>query len=380
MILHAPKGGGVKALKRKEYKMIHPFHRDFYNTVKDAIFGNSVSFLMGPWKCGKTVCLRQIYEELGNSEYVDFKTVASNDDKTLEVFGRIFQAIKSNEDRVFLLDGITHIDYADFQIKELARIFDDYSNDKTKIVIAGSQSVALNAWANHAFGKDAGYIYVDFLTYTEFMKYKGVEEDSTQISNAFLYDSAAFHNITSLKEYLTRCIEETIISNEHAMEYIFNNDVFLIEDKIDFLIGICYQALFPLLNKTLSGIDQIRQVLQTGYAAIQDMDIKTMKQALIFLKRCGLITISPITEDNENVPNIYRDLISDYSKINYSNELFHGYTIDVTHPLFYVLILKEILKEDMPEAFPDPVVKRIMDYHYCRANFGSEDFHTKEGI
>ncbi len=325
------------------------FHRDFYNTVKDSVLKNSVSFLLGPLKCGKSVCLRQIHEELGNSEYVDLKTVASGDeDKPLEVFDRIFQAIKRNEDLVFLLDGITHVDYADIQIKELARLFDDYSNDKTKIVISGSQSVALNTWANRAFGKDAGYIYAGFLKYTEFMKYKGVEEDSTQMFNAFLYDSAVFHNISSLKEYLTRCIKETNISNEHSMEYIFNNDVFLIEDKIDFLIGICNQALFPLLNEPLSGIDQIRQVLQTGYAAIQNMDTKTLKQALIFLQRCGLITISPLTEDT----NIYRDLNSDNSKINYNQELFHSYTINVAHPMFYVLILKELLRDDMPKELP----------------------------
>ena len=184
--------------------MQFPFHRDFYNTVKDAIFGNSVSFLMGPWKCGKTVCLRQVCEEFGNSEYVDFTTFSSDDecasfDEQLKVFDRIFQAVEKNENRIFLLDGITYVTYADCQIKELARIFDDYSNNKTQIVFTGSQSVALNAWANRAFGEDAGYIYAELLTYSEFIRYKGLEEDSAQTFNSFLYDSAAFHNITSLK-------------------------------------------------------------------------------------------------------------------------------------------------------------------------------------
>ena len=32
-------------------------------------------------------------------------------------------------------------------------------------------------------------------------------------------------------------------------------------------------------------------------------------------------------------------------------------------PMFYVLILKEILKEDMPEKLPDPVAKSIMEFH-----------------
>lgn len=32
-------------------------------------------------------------------------------------------------------------------------------------------------------------------------------------------------------------------------------------------------------------------------------------------------------------------------------------------PMCYVLILKEILKEDMPEKLPDPVAKSIMEFH-----------------
>ena len=369
--------------------MQFPFHRDFYNTVKDAIFSNSVSFLMGPWKCGKTVCLRQICEEFRNSEYVDFKTFASGDerasfDKQLKFFDRIFQAVK-NEDRIFLLDGITYVTYADCHIKDLAIHLDDYSNVKTKIVFTGSQSVALNAWANRAFGEDAGYIYAELLTYSEFIRYKGLEEDSAQTFNAFLYDSAAFHKITSLKEYLKSCIEETNIANEYAMEVIFDNDVFLIEDKIEFLVDICYQTLFPLLKEgntqifiddsifqnpivkslceSCKGVEKIGQALLAGYSSIQNMDIKPLKQALIFLKRCGLITISPINDDKENAPKLYQDFYSDYSKINYSKELFHSYTVNVTHPMLYVLILKEILKEDMPEELPAPVAISIMEFH-----------------
>ena len=270
------------------------FHRDFYNMVRDTILRNSVSFLLGPLKCGKSVCLRQIHDEIGNSEYVDLKKDACGDlYKQLEVFDRIFQAIKSNEDRLFLLDEITYVINVEFQIKEMARIFDDYSNNKTKNVITGSQSVALNAWANRAFGIDAGYIDAGFLTYTEFLRYKGLKEISAQTFNAFLYDSVAFHNITSLKEYLTRCIEETYISNDHTTEYIFDNDIFLIEDKIDLLVDLCSQALFPLVNKHI--------------------DKKNLEQALIFLNQCGLITNSPKT---------------------------HTY-INVTHPMIYGLILNE---------------------------------------
>ncbi len=314
--------------------MQFPFHRDFYNIVRDSVLSNSVSFILGPWKCGKTVCLRHLCEEFGNSEYVDFKTVASvGEYETLKVFDKIFQAVENNEDRVFLLDGITYDAYAERQIKQLAMVLDDCGNARTKIVFTGSQSVALKAWANRAFGEDAGYIYADFLTYAEFIRYKGFKETSARTFNAFLYDSAAFHNITSLKEYLTRCIEETNISNEHTMECIFDNDVYLIEDKIKLLVNICYQTLFFLLcdenaqlyiddnnfQKFIAGssrkfsrrIEKIGQALLDGYVSIQNTDVKTLKQALVFLKKCGLISISPITEDIERVPNIYRDLFSD---------------------------------------------------------------------
>ena len=40
--------------------MGYKFKRDIYRDIKMSIVNNVVTFLLGPRKCGKTICLKQI--------------------------------------------------------------------------------------------------------------------------------------------------------------------------------------------------------------------------------------------------------------------------------------------------------------------------------
>ena len=54
--------------------MFYDFYRDFYFLVADSIKNNSVTFLLGTRKCGKTVCLHQLNKNGEHTKYIDFKT------------------------------------------------------------------------------------------------------------------------------------------------------------------------------------------------------------------------------------------------------------------------------------------------------------------
>ena len=135
---------------------------------------------------------------------------------------------------------------------QMIKSFTEINNTKTKLVFTGSQSVALNAWADRAFAGNASKISVDFLTYSEFLRYKGLVEHTPETYNQFLYEVADFYKFTSLENYLQGCIEETIVSNNKASNYIFDNECDLIQDKVDLLINICYQTMFTLHNNVTS--------------------------------------------------------------------------------------------------------------------------------
>lgn len=383
--------------------MKYEFHRDFYNLMLDSIDNNSVTFLLGTRKCGKTVCLHQLHDAIPNSQYIDFKTIPNLPDK-IDIFRNILDSIKNDKKMTYLLDEITYVPDAEARICEIAGKFSEFHNMKTKVVFTGSQSVALNSWADRAFAGNAGKISVDFLTYPEFLRYKGLNEITPDTYNQFLYEVSDFYKFNSIEDYLKGCMEETVISNTNATNYLFDNDCDLIYDKSDLLVNLCYQTMFTLHNHVnvetffkdnklrdsiigtfhetcrQIGNDAIASKIESSfigsYNSIKTQDTDTLKQALVFLKKCGLITITSVTRDLENVPDTYRSFRLDKTDVNSKKDLFKKYNITINHPMFYVQILKDVLKEDMPEQLPKNVLGSIMECHARGLLPQGFEFHT----
>lgn len=376
--------------KEKEIFMGYIFRRDFYNQMIESINNNSVTFLLGTRKCGKTVCLSQLYETLPYSRYVDFKTIADFSDK-VDVFRDILDSINENEKIVYLLDEVTYVPNVDARICEIASALTFSNNTNTKIVFTGSQLLALNTWADRAFAGNVGKVSVDFLTYSEFLRYKGLTEISPNTYSQFLYEVADFCKFKSLEDYLKGCMEETIISNANTSNYIFDNDCDLIKDNEDVLVNLCYQTMFTLHNHvtvdTFFKNDKLRDTIvgtfhETckkignesiaakieksfvgSYNHIASQDMNLLKQAFVFLKKCGLITITPVTRDLHSVPDVYYGLKTDESDVNCKKDLFKKFNITINHPMFYVQILKDVLGEDMPLQLPGSILGSIVECH-----------------
>lgn len=371
--------------------MEYIFRRDFYDLMIESIEKNTVTFLLGTRKSGKTVCLKQLKRNLSSAVYIDFKAIPKEADK-YRVFNDIENAIRNDAECIFLLDEITYVPHVESVIAEIAGMLAEGENVNTKIVFTGSQSVALNTWSNRAFAGNVGKVYVDFLTYSEFLRFKGISEISPDTYNQFLYESADFYKFNSLKEYLTGCLEETIISNVNTSNYIYNNDTYYIENNVDILINICYQTLFTLHNHVSvksffqdnklekdivryfrsilleAELDQsiserISASFIGNYNNIKSQNINLIKQAFVFLKQCGLITITPVANSIDNVPNVYNELCAEDSNINIKDQLFRRFNITINHPMFYVQILKDILKEDLPKQLPGPLLGSIVECH-----------------
>lgn len=369
--------------------MKYSFFRDFFYDVKSSIEKNAVTFILGPRKCGKTVCLKQLDEVIKNTEYIDFKHMDENERQ--ENIRRIRSSVFNKESKLYLLDEITYLSAPELFIYQIADWYTDVENSTTKIVIAGSQSVALETWANRAYAGNAGKIKADFLTYSEFLRYKGIKEISAETYNKFLYETSEFYNIGSLKDYLSGCIDETIISNANSSNYIQNNDCELIQNDLHFLVNVCYQTLFTLHNqasvtsffrdnKLADSIinyfrdvcneleqkdiaDRIQKSFIGSYSTIKSKDIETLKQALTFLRKCDLIRITPVSNDIWNVPDVVRDIQSGDRGIGYKAQIFKDYNITIKYPMFYIQILKDILNEDMPAKLPKQLLGSIVECH-----------------
>lgn len=368
----------------------YPFKRDFYEDVVKSIQKNDATFVLGPRRCGKTVCLTQIRDAYENTEYVDFKEIPEEDGR--DILLKIQKSIEKDEDKVYLLDEITYAPNPEKAICRIAHLFTENASENTKVVFSGSQSLALDKWGHIAFSGGAGFVRTNFISYAEWMRYKGINSPSKESYEKFLYDVPKFCKITTMEEYLQSCLDETIVSNNKTSNYLHGNDCELL--TTDVLLSICYTTLFTLHNhvsdvtfakggrlrlkddishyfgevcKELNLDRRISSSFVEKYDKLQKTDWRTMEQAFLFLRNCGLITITRITNDLEDARDIGRDFrmiaYGKDSETDFKGGMFRDFNMCIKYPAFYVAILKDILGEDMPDHLPNDLLGSIVECH-----------------
>lgn len=152
--------------------MEYSFKRDFYEMLIKEINKKFVIFLCGPVKSGKTICLKQVQHDFPNAFYYSSKDIDEN------LLNKIKDDIRNYKEHIFLLDDIADVPNAEFLIYDLACEFTYTNNMVTKVVFAGNQYPALYLWGCRSFAGQQGNVYADFLTYHEYLRWKG----STDIS------------------------------------------------------------------------------------------------------------------------------------------------------------------------------------------------------
>ncbi len=165
--------------------------------------------------------MKQLATELPNAEYYDIKSLG--EDAAMILIDKIMNSIKANEKKTFLVDEATYFASPETTIAKIANRFTGCKNTNTRIVFTGSQSIALEAWANRAFAGNAQFVYADFLSYPEWLAYKGIDEVSEKTYNQFILGIREFYSdFVSLDQYLKGCLEETRISNLRSRNIILN--------------------------------------------------------------------------------------------------------------------------------------------------------------
>ncbi len=368
----------------------YKFKRNFYYAVEKSTQESSVTFLLGARKTGKTVCMKQLASQLEGAEYYDVK--AMGEDDHVDLIDKITDSIRANEKRIFLIDETTYLLLPEKMIAKIANAYTDCKNTNTKVVFTGSQSVALEAWASRSFAGNAMFIYADFLSYPEWLAFQGINEVSEKTYNDYILGTREFYgDFVSLDTYLKGCLEETVQSNHKTSNIILNNNC----DSLDVqtLKNILYSALIAqadrpslqnffdkdcLLRKIrfflkdayqAAGSDTVRQKIDdifsqriTGYSST---DFETLKQGFVFLQKCGLVTLTYVSDETHNFENIIdvgKDLCRlDKNKIKNKNDLFSRVNICIKYPMFYAEIIKEVLGDQFPFAIKGDILGGIAE-------------------
>ena len=358
----------------------YKYKRAWYYILEKSIKDNSVTLLLGPRKCGKTVCLYQLSEHIENSIYYDAKT--HTDDENRAFCESVIKAVIDSASKVFLIDEVTYLQYPDLFLSSLGRELTIRESD-TRVVISGSQSLALKAWGMRAFASNAKYLYMDFLSYPEWLQYRSEEEISDRTYKEFILGTREFYReFSDAKAYIEGCLDETIRSNDRAKDMIYNNDC----DGLtaDFLIDIMFATLvilkdnpkpetFVKKNVLFDTLDyahhkevarigketviaRIADIAENKYEGLKKLDPYLFIRGLKFLYNCDLIGVVPIVDSFEKpVPyDIFSYLKEKYgsmviSKAEDRQNLFAEINFYIKYPMFYCEIVKEVLKEEFRE-------------------------------
>ncbi len=369
----------------------YKFKRQIFTDTRNAIANHKVFFLLGPKKCGKTICMKQIASEYENAFYIDVKSSFETEADKRNFISRILSDIKEDKNILYLIDESIYLPCPDKDIARIAEAFTDADNCSTRIVFAGNPSKALGQWGHIAFAGNAAFIEGYFLFYPEWLAYKKTTEVSEKTYIDFISHAKEFYrDFDNTKDYLESCLNETIISNNRALEYVIGNDTGDINTEM--LMDTLYASMMPLYNHTACRTFQdqkqlaktiadqfpikyfgitdeelsktISDFLCCRYNNFKHMSTEDCKKSLQFLSSCGLITITPLTDDPDSLdPYITEKLLKDSNDLFNKNEIFTKYIITMNYPMFYMDMVQSILSKDISDIIPPALLRNIVECH-----------------
>lgn len=340
----------------------YTFKRRTYTELISALNTSNIIFLLGPRKCGKTVCLQQIGRDVPNTVYIDFKVTER---ATRTILFDIENDLLNQSNRIYLLDEITYTTCPEQFICSIADLFTKYK-PSVSIIFTGSQSLALEKWGYTAFSGRAKYVHMTFLQYSEWLDYVDLKDNTADNYKRYLREAQDFTGIVNIHDYLQSCIDETINSNSKTSNYLYGNDVDSV--TVESAKILCYLTLYTLSNhvnaQTFAKRDSLSDTIKfyfqnapideklksyfiSSLEAYHRMDNRELIQTFLFLKACDLITITPVSTSIDKYLDIELELkhlmFNQESKLRLKEDIFKSFNFCIKYPVFYTAVLRDIL-------------------------------------
>lgn len=387
----------------------YDFKRSFYFEAEKSAKNKSITFILGARKCGKTVCMKQLADSLPNAVYVDMKADFDTDEQRRKFTNRILDDIQNDKKSTYLIDEATYMALPDKDIAKIAGAFSDVINKNTRIVFSGSQSNALEFWGHIACGGNAAFIRTGFLSYPEWLAYRGTTEVSEKTYLDFLLNIRKFYDcFENTKEYLQGCLDETVISNRKAVEYIVGNSI----DELDteMLLDVLYASLVNLHNhtnyETFANANQfaimlahyfgkeldvietekqqesITEIIGGRYKHFKAMSALDCKTAMQFLSNCGLTTLTYVSDELTVDPYIASKFLKETNESYRKPDFFARFNLTINYPMFYIDLIENVLKDRMVTELPRDLLGSIVECHIrsLLPTNGCFEYRDKNGV
>lgn len=333
------------------------FKRDFFYEAENAIENSSITFITGPKKCGKTVCLRQLADADENALYINMKYDFDTDEKRNDVVSGVINSIANGQKIVYLIDDAEYMALPDKDIAKIAGAYSKYDNQCTKVVFTGGHSELLEFWGHIACGGNASFIRAGFLSYSEWLSFKGITEISERSYADFLHGCKEFcQGFDNTEKYLQNYLDETADLAEKPIEYITGAETESV--NVNTILDVLCSSFKEQINKADISENHIGNLEKSVH--ISDYD---RKNAIRFLSDNKLATLTYITDKPTADPYITQKFLKPSNELYRNPEVFSRLRLTAYYPMFCIDLIKNTIKVANSDKISDDILRIIVTAH-----------------
>lgn len=333
------------------------FKRDFFYEAENAIENSSITFITGPKKWGKTVCLRQLADADENALYINMKSDFDTDEKRNDVVSGVVNSIANGQKIVYLIDDAEYMALPDKDIAKIAGAYSKYDNQCTKVVFAGGHSELLEFWGHIACGGNASFIRSGFLSFSEWLSFKGITEISERSYSDFLYGCKEFcQGFDNTEKYLQNYLDETVELAEKPIEYITCAEAESV--NVNTILDVLCSSLKEQINKADISENHTGDLEKSVHISNYDC-----KNAMRFLSDNKLATLTYITDKPTADPYITQKFLKPSNELYRDSEVFSRLRLTAYYPMFCIDLIKNTIKVANPDKITDDILRIIVTAH-----------------
>lgn len=333
------------------------FKRDFFYEAENAIENSSITFITGPKKCGKTVCLRQLADADENALYINMKYDFDTDEKRNDVVSGVINSIANGQKIVYLIDDAEYMALPDKDIAKIAGAYSKYDNQCTKVVFTGGHSELLEFWGHIACGGNASFIRAGFLSYSEWLSFKGITEISERSYADFLHGCKEFcQGFDNTEKYLQNYLDETAELAEKPIEYITGAEAESVD--VNTILNVLCSSIKERINKADISENHIGNLEKSVHISNYDC-----KNAIRFLSDNKLATLTYITDEPTADPYITQKFLKPSNELYRDSEVFSRLRLTAYYPMFCIDLIKNTIKVANSDKISDDILRIIVTGH-----------------
>lgn len=333
------------------------FKRDFFYEAENAIENSSITFITGPKKCGKTVCLRQLADADENALYINMKYDFDTDEKRNDVVSSVVNSIANGQKIIYLIDDAEYMALPDKDIAKIAGAYSKYDNQCTKVVFAGGHSELLEFWGHIACGGNASFIRVGFLSFSEWLSFKGITDVSERSYADFLYGCKEFcQSFDNTEKYLQDYLDETAELVEKPIEYITGAEAESVD--VNTILSVLCSSIKEQINKADISENHTGDLEKSVSESNYDC-----KNVIRFLSDNKLATLTYITDKPTADPYITQKFLKPSNELYRNPEVFSRLRLTVDYPMFCIVLIKNTIKVANSDKISDDILRIIVTAH-----------------